>query len=172
MADAPCDTAEGEERPPSRPFWRHLEGGRGQERGAGRSPTLQKAWAWRVGGRLSLNESCWRVPVDRWFVRSGRVGSSDLVRVQLLLAEGQSVQSRDPASGTERLPSPPRPHRDSGENPVQFPQSPVRAVGRPLRAGARHEPSGPRRRDSELRSPRAGRRAQGSRDFLFFWVFV
>ena len=69
------------------------------------------------------------------------VGSSNLVVVKLFLAEGQSVQSRDPASGTERLPfPPPHPHRDSGENPVQFPQSPVRAVGRPTRAGPRHEP--------------------------------
>ena len=39
-------------------------------------------------------------------------------------------------------------------------------------AGARHEPSGPRRRDSELRSPKAGRHAQRSRDFLFFLGFV
>ena len=48
--------------------------------------------------------------IDRSFVRSGsvpgRVGSSNLVEVQLFLAEGQSVQTRDPASGTERLPFP------------------------------------------------------------------
>ena len=53
--------------------------------------------------------------IDRSFVRSGsvpgRVGSSNLVEVQLFLAEGQSVQSRDPASGTERLPFPPPPVR-------------------------------------------------------------
>ena len=109
-----CDAAEGEERPP---FEALLEASRRKEgprtgRGAGRRkggapPYKRRGRGESLVGRLSLNESCWRVPVIRSFVRSGsgsgRVGSSNLVEVQLFLAEGQSVQSRDPASGTERL---------------------------------------------------------------------
>ena len=132
LADARCDAAREEERPPSRLFWKRLEGRRSQERGGarseGRSPTLQKA---RQGGSRLVGSGR-RIVTGRrtwlsWSCCSWSEGRSE------------SVQSRDPAGGTERLPFPPSARESAGKS-VHFPENPVRAVGRTTRAGARHEP--------------------------------
>ena len=82
---------------------------------------------WKIGRRIGAGFClglAWSVvPV---LVPDCRVGG-------LSLAEGQSVRSRDPAGGTERLPFPPV-RTEIAAKTGPFPQNPVRAVGRTTRA--------------------------------------
>ena len=189
MADERCDAAREEERPPSRLFWKHLEGRWSQERGGARGgapPYKSRDKAARDWFSSVLVGSGRRIATGR---RTWLRSRSSSKRESLVVVPGcrshcswlswsycswsegrsESVQSRDPASGKERLPFPPRPHRDSGENPSSSTKPRLSCrVDDTCRREARA--CGPRRRDPELRSPRAGRHAQGSRDFLFFWV--
>jgi len=80
---------------------------------------------------------------------SGRVKVVELAQVvELPRVWSESVQSRDPASGTERLPFAPRPHEKAPENPSIPPETPSELSG--VRRGRRAARAvrAPRRRDS------------------------
>ena len=103
---------------------------------------------------------------SRLFVPDCRVGG-------LSLAEGQSVRSRDPAGGTERLPFPPPVRTEIAARTRSSSPKPRPSCRADDASNAQHEPvdhAGGTR--SCGRGRRTGRHAQGSRDFLFFWGFV
>ncbi len=151
--DARCDAAREEERPPSRLFPKRLEGGWSKERGGatGRSPGLQKAsyvqmkeeeeWgsdaaAVSLGSRVS--GLGWLVG---WLVGwSSRRCSCQSPFLPLLIRE----RALDPVSE----------HEESAGKPCPFVPEPRswRRTATDERRAARA--SGPRRRGSELRSPR------------------